>query len=187
MLDVILFYCKYSIWYNDILFHSKTWIILCLQLYLLFWIFFSLYFILLICYSLSYFLLKKSDYAISLSLSLSRFLIFFSYNSTLGWWIFMFYNIFTFGWYILVFCFLSSPSQVLSLPFITLVWSFFLVNLSIVWKWEFEFISNIIYMATYLNVPIYYLSNINCNYVISFNYYDNLLKRMRNLNDKFKT
>ena len=36
-------------------------------------------------------------------------------------------------------------------------------------------------MDTYLNVPIYYLSNINCNYVISFNYYDNLLKRMINL------
>ena len=42
-------------------------------------------------------------------------------------------------------------------------------------------------MAKYLNVPIYYLSNINYNYMISFNYYDNLLKRMINLNDKFKT
>ena len=36
-----------------------------------------------------------------------------------------------------------------------------------------------IYMAMYLNVPINYLSNINCNYVINFDYHDNLLKRMR--------
>ena len=34
-------------------------------------------------------------------------------------------------------------------------------------------------MAMYLNVPINHLSNINCNYVISFDYYDNLFKRMR--------
>ena len=34
-------------------------------------------------------------------------------------------------------------------------------------------------MAMYLNVPFNHLSNINCNYVISFDYYDNLLKRMR--------
>ena len=39
-------------------------------------------------------------------------------------------------------------------------------------------------MAVYLNVRINYLSNFNCNYVISFDYHDNLLKRMGNL--KFK-
>ena len=33
----------------------------------------------------------------------------------------------------------------------------------------------------YLNVPI------NCNYVISFDYHVNLLKRMRHLNKKFET
>ena len=32
-----------------------------------------------------------------------------------------------------------------------------------------------------------YLSNINCYYKISFDYYDNLLKWMRNFNSKFKT
>ena len=32
-----------------------------------------------------------------------------------------------------------------------------------------------------------YLSNINYYYKISFDYYDNLLKRMRNFNSKFKT
>ena len=36
-------------------------------------------------------------------------------------------------------------------------------------------------MAVYLNVPINYLSNFSGNYVISFDYHDNLLKRMRNL------
>ena len=28
--------------------------------------------------------------------------------------------------------------------------------------------------------------NINFNYIISFDYHDNFLKRMRNLNDKFE-
>ena len=36
-------------------------------------------------------------------------------------------------------------------------------------------------MAIYLNVLINYLNNINCNYVISYDYYDNYLKRTRNL------
>ena len=36
-------------------------------------------------------------------------------------------------------------------------------------------------MTIYLNVRINYLSNFNCNYVISFDYHDNLLKRMGNL------
>ena len=36
-------------------------------------------------------------------------------------------------------------------------------------------------MAVYLNVPINYLSNFSGNYVISFDYHDNLLERMRNL------
>ena len=34
-------------------------------------------------------------------------------------------------------------------------------------------------MAMYLNVPINHLSNINCNYVMSFDYHNNLLKKMR--------
>ena len=34
-------------------------------------------------------------------------------------------------------------------------------------------------MAMYLNVPIDHLSNINCNYVTSFDYHDNLFKKMR--------
>ena len=38
-----------------------------------------------------------------------------------------------------------------------------------------------------LNVPINYLNNINCNYVISFDYHDDLLKRKKILNDKFET
>ena len=42
-------------------------------------------------------------------------------------------------------------------------------------------------MAMYLNVPINYFSNINCNYALSFNYYVNLFKKMRNLNNKFET
>ena len=41
-------------------------------------------------------------------------------------------------------------------------------------------------MTVYLNVPTYYLSNINCNYVISFYYHNNLLKIMMNLNTKFE-
>ena len=41
------------------------------------------------------------------------------------------------------------------------------------------------YIAMYLNVPINHLSNINCNYVISFDYHDNLLKRIRILKLKF--
>ena len=41
-------------------------------------------------------------------------------------------------------------------------------------------------MAMYLNVFITYLSNINCNFVMSFDYYDNFPKRMRNLNNKFE-
>ena len=39
-------------------------------------------------------------------------------------------------------------------------------------------------MAIYLNISINCLSNINCNYMINFDYHDNLLKRIRNL--KFK-
>ena len=43
-------------------------------------------------------------------------------------------------------------------------------------------------MITNLNVPINYLNNINCNYVISFDYHDNLLEiKKKNLNDKFET
>ena len=34
---------------------------------------------------------------------------------------------------------------------------------------------------------INYLSNINCNYMISFSYHNNLLKKMRNLNNNFET
>ena len=34
-------------------------------------------------------------------------------------------------------------------------------------------------MAMYLNVLINHLSNINCNYVMSFDYRGNLLKKMR--------
>ena len=37
-------------------------------------------------------------------------------------------------------------------------------------------------MAMYLNVSINYLSNINCKFVMKFNYHDNFLKKMRNLN-----
>ena len=32
-----------------------------------------------------------------------------------------------------------------------------------------------------------YLSNINCNYMISFNYHDNLFKKIRNLINKFES
>ena len=35
-----------------------------------------------------------------------------------------------------------------------------------------------------LNVPINYLNNVNCNYVIIFYYHDNLFKGMRNLKTK---
>ena len=42
-------------------------------------------------------------------------------------------------------------------------------------------------MTMYLNVSINYLSNINFNYVMSFDYDNNLLKRMRNLNNTFET
>ena len=47
------------------------------------------------------------------------------------------------------------------------------------------FIQNTMYIAMYLNVPINHLSNINYNYVISFDYHDNLLKRIRILKLKF--
>ena len=36
-------------------------------------------------------------------------------------------------------------------------------------------------------IAINYLSNIHCNYMISFNYHDNLLKRIKNLNNIFET
>ena len=42
-------------------------------------------------------------------------------------------------------------------------------------------------MTMYLNVSINYLRNINFNYVMSFDYDNNLLKRRRNLNNSFKT
>ena len=38
-------------------------------------------------------------------------------------------------------------------------------------------------MIMYLNVSINYLSNINCKFVMWFEYHDNLLKRIRNSND----
>ena len=38
-------------------------------------------------------------------------------------------------------------------------------------------------MIMYLNVSINYLSNINCKFVMRFEYHDNLLKRIRNSND----
>ena len=41
-------------------------------------------------------------------------------------------------------------------------------------------------MAMYLNVFITYLSSINCNFVMSFDYYDNFPERMINLNNKFE-
>ena len=40
-------------------------------------------------------------------------------------------------------------------------------------------------MTLYLNPPINYLNNINCNYVISFDYHRILLKRIRNLKLNF--
>ena len=36
-------------------------------------------------------------------------------------------------------------------------------------------------MAMYLNVFITYLSSINCNFVMSFDYYDNFPERIINL------
>ena len=38
-------------------------------------------------------------------------------------------------------------------------------------------------MTMYLNVPINNLSNVNCKFVMRFDYHDNLLKRMRNSNN----
>ena len=38
-------------------------------------------------------------------------------------------------------------------------------------------------MTMQLNVFIIYLSNINCTYLVKFDYYDNLFKRMRDLNN----
>ena len=38
-------------------------------------------------------------------------------------------------------------------------------------------------MAMYLNMSINYLSNINCKFVMRFDYHDSLFKRMRNLNN----
>ena len=38
-------------------------------------------------------------------------------------------------------------------------------------------------MIMYLNVSINYLNNINCKFVMSFVYHENLPKRMRNLNN----
>ena len=80
---------------------------------------------------------------------------------------------------VVLLCFLSFPPQVLSFPLITLVCSFFELIIRLFESENLSLYQNTIYMATYLNVPINYLSNINCNYVISFDYYDNLLKRMR--------
>ena len=76
-------------------------------------------------------------------------------------------------------CFLSFSPQVISLPLITLICSFFELIIRLFESENLSLYQNTIYMAMYLNVPINYLSNINCNYVISFDYYDNLLKRMR--------
>ena len=42
---------------------------------------------------------------------------------------------------------------------------------------------NTIYMIMYLNVYINYLSYINCKFVMKFDCPNNLLKRMRNLNN----
>ena len=39
----------------------------------------------------------------------------------------------------------------------------------------------------YLNVLINYLSNIKCNFIISFDYRNNIFKRTRNLNNIFET
>ena len=41
---------------------------------------------------------------------------------------------------------------------------------------------NTIYNSLYLKVSFNYLSNINSKFMIRFDYHDNLLKRMRNLN-----
>ena len=38
-------------------------------------------------------------------------------------------------------------------------------------------------MTMYLNVPINYLSDINCKFMMRFDYHDILLKIMRNLNN----
>ena len=40
-------------------------------------------------------------------------------------------------------------------------------------------------MTMYLNVHINYLNNINYNYVINFDYHDNLFKKMKNFHNKF--
>ena len=45
------------------------------------------------------------------------------------------------------------------------------------WQYKFRVFSS----------TINYLSNINCNEMINFDYRDNLLKRMRNLNNKVET
>lgn len=41
-------------------------------------------------------------------------------------------------------------------------------------------------MSMYFNMFITYLSNINCNCVMSIDYHDNFSKRMRNLYNKFE-
>ena len=89
----------------------------------------------------------------------------------------LFFNVSSLDWYILVLLLLFfyfpitsplSPSYSFGLIFL---W----VNHLLVRKWKLILYQNKIYMAMYLNVPI------NCNYVISFDYHVNLLKRMRNL------
>ena len=113
---------------------------------------------------------------IMLALSLSLSLL------PLGWWFFMLVNISTLGWCILVLYFLSSSSQVPFLPHIVLDWFLFEFIFSLeVRILVYTLYQNTIFMAVYLNVPINYLSNFSGNYVISFDYHDNLLKRMRNL------
>ena len=77
---------------------------------------------------------------------------------------------------VVLLCLLSFPPQVLSLPLITLVCSFFEL---IIHLFESENLSLYKIQSTWLCIPINHLSKINCNYVISFDYYDNLLERIR--------
>ena len=50
---------------------------------------------------------------------------------------------------------------------------------------EFECVYQFFFF--FAEVSINCFSNINCNYVICFDYDDNLLKKMKILNNKFKT
>ena len=154
-------------------------------IYLLFWVFFSLYFNLYICYFLSYSLKKKV-----IMLSLSLVFLILSCNSTLGWWIFMVFNISILGWYILVLCFQDSPPQVLYLSFIALVWSFFFFFF---FELIMSFISLEVIIWIYIKIQFTWLCLwmclpiICCNYMINFDFHNNFLKRMRNLNNKFES